>query len=89
MATVIEPPQEELKKIRNEALTPTTLALLLLTEANEGWIPPEGYHPWDRDHYYRMIENLVYEGMINATSYHLTERGQTHCDKLLQTELPS
>jgi hypothetical protein len=91
MATVDQPSQEELKKIRNDVLTPTTLALLLLTETNDGWLPPEGYHPWDRDQYYRMIEKLVCEGMLDATetSYHITNRGQIHCDNLLQTELPS
>ena len=67
MATVDQPSQDELKKIRNEVLTPTTLALLLLTETNDGWLPPEAYHPWDRDQYYRMIEKLVYEGMLDAT----------------------
>ena len=90
MATVSEPTQgsidSEQEAIRNELFSPTTLALLLLTEANEGWLPPSSSYPWPADQHFRMAEKLIYEGMIDDSHHQLTELGQAYCAQILQTK---
>lgn len=90
MVTVSEPTrgssEAEQEAIRNELFTPTALALLLLTEANEGWLPPASSYPWPAYQHFRMAEKLISEGMIDDDQHRLTDLGQAYCDQILQTK---
>ena len=80
---------QELERIQNEAFTPKVLALLLMTESNDGHVPPPTDMPWAVNAHRIFIHLLAMENMIDADTHMITQRGQTYCDALLQLELPS